>query len=573
MNTDYENKWLVKSDNKIVGPYSFDQIEDFLFKRQISLIDEVRDMNTRWLYIREVPEFKEMVEKVRIELDKRSEETRTIQTSTRYSDSQTGTNTLAAENENAELTTSPPAFTNISVDPQDITFQEVATTTSISDRKKNIGSHFVSTADPNIQKELQTSYKKYFIIFGVALFLAIGSGFSYQLYKKNSQEKIEQNLFKRMRKLALFGADQRAIEVYQKMPEALQLRILPEVIDLWPKLDAEGLINLDEIIQETERKKISAEQKVKIDLVKFNKKMALNNFSEAKGELINAKDLSPEYETVQENEAIINLIENQNKVSTNQFLKLFTGLNKGRFLLGAALNHLSRAEMSDVEMMEKIDRYLSTRIEYKKELLLVQIYLSLKNSNLKAADSFIAEFVNTPNLLSQQFKVPGLIFKSIYKIDKVIPYYEKIKNQLGAKNAGLIDLHIFLEKNDGYSAEKQYEKIKNLLSADEKNNTLIAIHSVLNRWSEAMAIEKSSPAGKLNLASQLSLLRMKRAHKIQDYSAQVNYLKKEKNLFSLWAELLNFSDNENEKIKSYLQLNAQSNDDFVPLIEMKAQIE
>ena len=61
MNTDYENKWLVKSDNKIVGPYSFDQIEDFLFKRQISLIDEVRDMNTRWLYIREVPEFKEMV--------------------------------------------------------------------------------------------------------------------------------------------------------------------------------------------------------------------------------------------------------------------------------------------------------------------------------------------------------------------------------------------------------------------------------------------------------------------------------------------------------------------------------
>ncbi len=573
MNTDYENKWLVKSDNKIVGPYSFDQIEDFLFKRQISLIDEVRDMNTRWLYIREVPEFKEMVEKVRIELDKRSEETRTIQTSTRYSDSQTGTNTLAAENENAELTTSPPAFTNISVDPQDITFQEVATTTSISDRKKNIGSHFVSTADPNIQKQLQTSYKKYFIIFGVALFLAIGSGFSYQLYKKNSQEKIEQNLFKRMRKLALFGADQRAIEVYQKMPEALQLRILPEVIDLWPKLDAEGLINLDEIIQETERKKISAEQKVKIDLVKFNKKMALNNFSEAKGELINAKDLSPEYETVQENEAIINLIENQNKVSTNQFLKLFTGLNKGRFLLGAALNHLSRAEMSDVEMMEKIDRYLSTRIEYKKELLLVQIYLSLKNLNLKAAESFTSEFISTPNLLSQQFKISGLVFKSVYKIDKIIPYYEKVKNQLGSKSSGLIDLHIFLEKNDGYSAEKQYEKIKNLLSADEKNNTLIAIHSVLNRWSEAMAIEKSSPAEKLNLASQLSLLRMKRAHKIQDYSAQVNYLKTEKNLFSLWAELLNFSDNENEKIKSYLQLNAQSNDDFIPLIEMKAQIE
>ena len=48
-----EKKWIIKSENQILGPYNFDQIVDLIRKGQISLIDEIRDPETRWLYIRE----------------------------------------------------------------------------------------------------------------------------------------------------------------------------------------------------------------------------------------------------------------------------------------------------------------------------------------------------------------------------------------------------------------------------------------------------------------------------------------------------------------------------------------
>ena len=40
----YEKKWLIKTDQKITGPFSYEQIEEQLRKKQISVIDEIRDM-------------------------------------------------------------------------------------------------------------------------------------------------------------------------------------------------------------------------------------------------------------------------------------------------------------------------------------------------------------------------------------------------------------------------------------------------------------------------------------------------------------------------------------------------
>ena len=53
-----KSKWLIKSNFKILGPYTFEQVEDLILKKQISLIDEIRDMELRWTYVREVSDFK-----------------------------------------------------------------------------------------------------------------------------------------------------------------------------------------------------------------------------------------------------------------------------------------------------------------------------------------------------------------------------------------------------------------------------------------------------------------------------------------------------------------------------------
>lgn len=88
-----------------------------------------------------------------------------------------------------------------------------------------------------------------------------------------------------------------------------------------------------------------------------------------------------------------------------------------------------------------------------------------------------------------------------------------------------------------------------------------------------IALEKTSDSTLLNLASHLSLLIAKNELKISD-SGENNFknLKQQKNVISLWADLLLLKSNELEKIKSFTQNNLTMADDFIPYIEMKAML-
>ncbi len=577
MNLDIEKKWLVKSDSKIMGPYSVDQLEELLLKRQVALIDEVRDMEQRWLYIREVPQLKQLVETVRYELSLRTENTQTVQIN-----ESSETNTLAktqtktSELQNIEFTSAKPAFTDVSVEAEDIAFSDIDMKfpeMQQSTEKKKFLPQFVSTLDPNAKAEVQ-SFKKQYILSGLAVVvLSLVAFLGMYFYKKNEQIKSEQSQITNLRKLVIYGADQKASEAYQKLPETLQSKVLSDIIILFPKLDQDGAINLDEAIQSLQTKKITANQKSLIELIQFNKKLSLNNLNEAKIHLVKAKDFDPSSEFVTESEAIFNYLDNKNADSAKIFLNLFSTSNKGRHLYGLALNHLVKSTISDTDMIEKIERYLATRVEYKKELCFIQFYLALKNNNLQAASGFITDFVNTPVQLSSQFKLPSVIYGSFYKIEKIMPFYEKVKSQLSSKNIGLIELYLSLEKNDAYSAQKILELIQGQLTAPEKHSAQIIIYSLLNRFQEALAVEKTSANESLSIASQFVILKLKKENNIADMNNQVDLLKKEKNILTLWADLQLIKSNEPDKMRSFIQLNLIQAEDFVPFINARAQFE
>lgn len=574
MNVEIEKKWLVKSDNKIVGPFSFEQLEDLLLKRQVALIDEVRDMNRRWLYIREIPELKDMVGRVRNEIDKKSEQTRTVQSLTqKHSETLTGAQTKTAELQNPELTHLPSTFTNVTVEAEDIAFDDVEIQEKPTRKKKN-NPQFVLSSDPQIQKEMRQNKKNAVIIILSALILTFTIIVGFYFFKKITQEKAEHALFTKVRRYVIFGADAKAIEFFQKLPENLQAKVLPDILTLFPKLDADGLIHLDQALQQIlKTPNLSSLQKSQIELIEFNKSLNLNNINEAKGHLIRAKDIEPESESVKENEAILSYLEGQNKNSSEQFLNLFKQQNKGRYLLGYGLNLLKKSQAADSDVIEKIERYLFTRIEFNKELILLQITLSLKNAKLKEAEQFIIDFTNAPIGMSQKFKIPGLTYSEIYKIEKIYPNYEKFSSQLNFKSKGLVAIYLNLEKGDGYAAQKKYEEIQSVLSNYEKTNAQIAIQAAFNRYAEMVVIEKTTTPDQLSTASHLLLLKMKKDNKSTDLNRNIEALKKEKNLISLWAELLQMNESEIDKIRNFLLLNSATADDFIPFIEAKGRLE
>ncbi|RYZ91646.1 MAG: tetratricopeptide repeat protein, partial [Proteobacteria bacterium] len=69
--------WLVKSSTKIMGPFTQQEVADLLSKRTITIIDEVRQPDSRWNYIRESRHFKEIVKNLRYEQDHSREDTMT----------------------------------------------------------------------------------------------------------------------------------------------------------------------------------------------------------------------------------------------------------------------------------------------------------------------------------------------------------------------------------------------------------------------------------------------------------------------------------------------------------------
>ena len=70
-----EMKWLVKSDDKIFGPFSAEQVRNKLMARELTIFDEVMKPFGRWKHLRVEEEFAEAVEAMRTDLMNSREDT------------------------------------------------------------------------------------------------------------------------------------------------------------------------------------------------------------------------------------------------------------------------------------------------------------------------------------------------------------------------------------------------------------------------------------------------------------------------------------------------------------------
>ncbi len=68
-------EYLVKSSSKVIGPYNEDEIIDLLLSNQISLLDEIKKPYGRWIYLREDKHFREVVDRVRSQIDQLKDDT------------------------------------------------------------------------------------------------------------------------------------------------------------------------------------------------------------------------------------------------------------------------------------------------------------------------------------------------------------------------------------------------------------------------------------------------------------------------------------------------------------------
>jgi hypothetical protein len=568
-----KNKWLIKSDYKILGPYSYEQVEDLIMKKQISLIDEIRDMNTRWSYVREVPEFKSLVEVVRTEIDQKSELTQTLQTSLQR------TNTATVTAEYQKTVTAVPSFTGVDMGQNEAPKKTPSPPTLDA---SEIPSRFARNMqnkpriDDSAPRGLSSSVKG---LLAISLLALVVGGLWY--YDNNyGQNKSEKLALQQIRKYNLYAQDEKSIEVFKTLTESSQDKILGDLIPLWPKLQAAGALSSNRILDFIAKDKIVGnERKSQYQLVKFNRALNLGDIQNAKDALVKAIDLDPSSLEVKENDAVLFFSQKKYLDAAKVYKNLYTQFNQGSYLYGYTLGLIYEKSASiDIEQAyQMIEKHLAQRSDFNKELLFLQMYLLKKRLSLPADtyEHVYRQFTEFPYQFARKFRRSSLVSNEVNNWASLDLLRQELLTSLDAKTSTIVNLHYLLEVNQLSQFWDLFQKKISSLTENEKYNLQVAYYFLKKSPQEAVQLPLNAGVTELALSTQLYLLMIHSEFKSHStiQLRYVNMLMKGQMLFSTWAQLMTLKFPEDkEQMKSLVTIDKNYSNEFLPYLEYKAQL-
>jgi hypothetical protein len=563
-----KNKWLIKSDYKILGPYSYEQVEDLIMKRQISLIDEIRDMDLRWSYVREVPDFKPLVDSVREKIDSKSELTQTVQTGTsqRTTTTSLDTGTITGSHRMDFSHVELPGMNPAENLPAEISKKEIH-------RKVAKPPIFEKVATPDSSSRgLAVNLKA--IIAAVALIVCAGGTWYY--FTSFSQSKNDKIIFQQIRKYNLYAQDDKSIELFKKLSPASQDKIVVDIIPLWLKLETAGALSSSRMLDlMTKGKVIGNERKSQYQLVKFNKAFNLGDIQNAKDALVKAIDLDPSAIDVKENNALFYFAQKKYLDSALIFKNLYDTSNYGRYLYGHILSLIQAKALNGPIAFQMIEKHIRSRVDFNKELLFLQVYVIKKglSDNPDLYRQYFGLFLDFPHQMTKYFKMSSLVNRTSYNWEDLESLRQELAQVIDHRDAAMMNINFSLEKGDMAQAQEFQYKNQNILNESDRYNLDVAFSYLKKTYQTVLQI--STEGKRQSLASQLYMLMMHVESKSSNsiIMQYINMLMKDKPLFSNWALLMTAKmPDDKEQIKTLINGDRIYSNDFVPYLEFKALV-
>lgn len=581
-----DRKWIIKSENRVLGPYSYDQIEDLLKKKQISLIDEVRDQDTRWMYIRESEALKAIVEEIRIQLANTEDHTKTYQTRTSQN-TKTSTNTqeiVQGEKTQFEM----PNFTNVKIEDAEFTEEEVV---PAQKQQKPISSqqslpaakasNYVSAADPVVRSQIRERSKlTLMVLISILLAIIVGAGAS-QYYQQRDKKKQEQQSIAQIRKYSLYGLENKVVELFGSMPPEIQRQVLPEIIPMIPKLDSVGYINGTQTINNLKSNPgVSDQRKALLDIVQFIQALQDQDLKKARESLIRAKDLDPSSELIKENDAILNYYEGKFDQAAKIYSELFSMGSKGRWLFGWAISELSKPTFNSENeslLNHEIERYTEKAADFKKELSMMNMLIDKRTAREEKFARDYKNFVTMPLNFRQNFQVPLSVFSGIYSVFTLRNVFDKLKPLLSPSQKFVVEMHMKLELSEVSAAQTLFMSYRSLIEDPvELANLRLQLDYALKDYSAVVAQAKILDISKMDAAGHYVMIMAKQKVNAptsvidSEYAPHVNFLKSEKNILGLWAQLMTTPPAQKQ---AFVQAHSSAGEDFIPFLEVKGLAE
>ncbi len=572
------SKWIVKSENKILGPYSYDQIEDLIRKKQISLIDEVRDSETRWLYVRENAEFKDIVETIRKELDSKLESTKTFQS---FSKSEEMLKTRTDVSGPSKIDESDVKDISMVTETLQPPKDERPARKTEDHKKREKVTLYGLESDAVIKEKVSHSGVRFLMYIGVLFVLALAGSAGYYFYQKANQQKQEDQWAQQIKKYKFLGLDQKAVEVFGRLPAESQKKMLPQVIELLPLLETNGVVRMSEIESLKSLEGLSVEQKVSIQLVQFWLAMQAQNFDSAQEFVIKALALQPSSKLIKENDALVQYKKGKFQKALDIYIELYKNETSGRYLYGMALSVLGLPPIERLkfitEISQNIEKYTFVYYDYKKELLLAQLYFTKILKNDRLYDLTWKQFINTPCQLSSLFKKPLLLAPNTYLWKDLAGYIDLVRPFLTTEDSVLFETHQLIESSQ-ISAASQYisqnaAKLKDNFMKQQLN--MLTFH-FQSRSADVLALEKTNQLDmKSELTQVLLALNKLEENPNADISKHMQFFKDNQMAFYQdWISLVQIvKQGSPEAIRAFTRNHFLTVNNFVPALEAKSLVE
>lgn len=447
--------WLVRSSGKILGPYAFEEVAALIGAHEVSILDEIRDPNTRWNFVREHKKFSKLVNDIRTkEAQFLDQETETGARSATVKDYEIGRE-LTGENTNE---------TTGELNPQSI---KIPTPQRPAEHKLSTDSTPSYSLTGSLQKRRVRSWFLGAAVVGIFLF----GVYLLQFHSEDVQQTMSADEYIKIAKVnRAIGSFERALEFYRKAESLGPL-------DLVSKIQVASLL-IEVNNQTLEARKTIEEVLAKVsggDASRTEAQLVqgLSYFKEAdylKAEQVYKSILFSDSKQVEArtNLGLIHLVRSEFEAANKEVLILQKeGYSEPLLVLASAFVNLGLNENNpDASLLKSasddLERLNRRSAEYRLEAQLMRAVIAQKLEDTSRAERIIENLLEDDPNLSKDHSHNLLLDRQLLRWEKLSMYCDFLTSKLpeGPASRGLSSYCSF-QKEETNLAIKKIEEARN----------------------------------------------------------------------------------------------------------------
>ena len=576
---DINRKWLVKTSGRVIGPYRQEEILQLLLDKRIAPIDEIKGPETRWVFLREHTQFREIIQKYR------------DQESSAVENTHGGQNTMTETDVNPDLTPTPhplhigsagkgvvPEIKSIKHDtPKESEVKDGA-------KAAKVTPHYGMLNDRRVIRRTESKTKLFVMSLLIAgSVLLLFSGYIY-LNKKNSNgmQVLDRKNYKESAiKNKALGLYDLALSDYRKAVEKENLDLSSKLTFATLLMNVENnYLEANRIVDEieSEHKNLTPEYKSIIENIRGLAAMSEDSFAASEVHFKNALNFDVANEVAKINLVQLKIVYGKNA----EAFKLIQDLNREGiispiFSINKAFLLASGKVDNDkfAKMEQELGQINSTEFEIESHFLraFFELKMNKKNSfesNLRKLFSF------NPDLSRDHVRELGVTFRALE--------WSKFKSLcdemigVGGENswAKALDIYCSYQKGDINGASSKADSYNVKFAKDEN---ILAIYLFIlyktNRLAEAKAVIALNPGREIYL---LNLVKSEMCLKDNNYNCAEEgfndlYHRDADDIEALHGlARTNYLSKNNEAAIQYMQKGLAINDKFLPLLHLKEKL-